>query len=57
MSISFPKELANRKQWICWHLATSFTGIKKALTGSSHEGLSIIFHNTIIFGFIMNFIS
>src|SRR5690606_606014 len=30
---------------------------KKALTGSSHEGLSITFHNTIIFGFLLNFIS
>jgi hypothetical protein len=46
-----------RPFWFSWHLATSFTGIKKALTGSSHEGLSITFHNTIIFGFLLNFIS
>jgi len=46
-----------RPFWLSRHLATSFTGIKKALTGSSHEGLSITFHNTIIFGFLLNFIS
>jgi hypothetical protein len=48
MSISFPKELADRKQWICWRLEPNTRDGKDSkipynpLTGS-HKGLTVYF--------------
>jgi hypothetical protein len=50
------KTMFTLKQWLCV-IKDIVKGIANKTTGSSHEGLSITFHNTIIFGFLLNFIS